>query len=187
VTKRPPDNCATRPAAQPAAKAAGPRWHAVALVAALLVMVNLGEIAATTTAHPMTSGRWVPFAAGLVAGAVRVVTAVTEGRRAGAPGWIAPAGLLLPAGEREQWWAVVASILHAEHGRRRRRQAYSFLRALPATAVLSWRLHRSAYASATTAEAITDTNETTDQASTDQASTDQASTDQAGRPASETR
>jgi len=114
-------------------------------VLGLVVSVMVAELSAPSADHPMVPGWWVPPAVLSFAGLIRVgysaVAGYRTGRRVGAPGWLSPACLVLPAKQRVDWLLLVAGVLHAEHDQAgRRRQMMGFLAALPATVAIGWKL-----------------------------------------------
>lgn len=94
-----------------------------AAVAGIAAVTMVGEILARSSTHPMVPGRWVPSVLLALAGAVRLAASVADLRWDGRPLWLSSAGLLLPAAERSDWLAEVVSVLHAEAGPGRGRQA----------------------------------------------------------------
>jgi hypothetical protein len=126
-----------------AAVCRGLAWCAGVL--GLVVLVTVAELSAPSTDHPMVPGWWVPPVVLLFAGVVRVgcsaVAGYRTGRRVGAPGWLSPACLVLPAEQRIDWLLLVAGVLHAERGKAGRRcQVKGFLAALPDTVAIGWKL-----------------------------------------------
>jgi hypothetical protein len=125
--------------ARSAGVSGGLSWCASVL--GLVVVVMVAELAAPSAVHPMTPGWWVPPVVLLFAGTARVGYSAVAGRRVGAPGWLSPACLVLPAEQRIDWLMLVAAVLHAESDRAgRRRQVVGFLAALPVTVLIGWRL-----------------------------------------------
>ena len=105
----------------------------------LFGLVTVALIVAPRLAPPVVTRAWALLGALAVASALlAAIRAPERDRRT-----LARLAVVLPPGERSAWRAEVAAVLaYAEDPGERRRQAWGFALALPATAVCCWRLGR---------------------------------------------
>jgi hypothetical protein len=109
-------------------------------VLGLIVLVIAAEVSAPSASHPMILGWWNPPVVLALAGVIGVGYCAVDGYRVGAPGWLAPACLMLPPEQRTDWLLLVAGVLHAEPDpARRRHEVRGFLVSMPVTVAIGWK------------------------------------------------